>query len=70
MPPGKESVMAPFTGLLNLKEREYSESLSKDKKLKLSKLISRSGHVASAKSCLRKIFKYNYRKPNDCVGIT
>lgn len=51
-------------------KREYSESLSKDKKLKLSKLISRSGHAASAESCLRKIFKYNYNKPNDCVEIT
>lgn len=54
MQPGKESVMAPFTGLLNLKKREYSESLSKDKKLKLSKLISRSGHAASAKAAVGK----------------
>lgn len=61
--------MAPFIRLLNLK-KENSESLSKDKKLKLSKLISRSGHAASAESCLRKIFKYNYNKPNDCVEIT
>lgn len=35
-----------------------------DKSLKLSKLISRSSHAASAKSCLWKIFKYNYSKLN------
>lgn len=61
--PGKGSLVISFTGLLNLLKEN---TVKATKWLKLSKLISRSGYAASAKSCLRKIFKYNYNKQELC----
>lgn len=61
MQPRRGNLLVPFTGLLNLLKEN---TVKADKSLKLSKLISRSSHAASAKSCFWKTFKYNYSKLN------
>lgn len=65
--PGKGSLVISFTGLLNLLKENTVKAA---KWLKLSKLISRSGYAAPAKSCLRKTFKCNYNKQELCRNYT